>query len=181
MADKPMTGHAFFVAAGLMLTLASCGHLTPLGPAPPQPHHLRSPIVLQATRIQLPTPADKCPAGSVALSGGPGQCYRKLGRPITITSAAVSVSSLQPGQSSGPAAGPVTYAFMIALPVSDAAALAKVTRTAADAHGCLAISVAGRTWSLPRVLRPFTPPQFEIIPASRNQGRWLKRMLASPS
>ena len=45
----------------------SCSHLTPLGPDPaatmPQPHHLRSPFVLQDMRIQPPAPAGGCPAG----------------------------------------------------------------------------------------------------------------------
>ena len=46
---------ASVLAAGLMLTAASCSHLTPLGPDPaatmPQPHHLRSPLVLQDMRV----------------------------------------------------------------------------------------------------------------------------------
>src|SRR6185295_17915879 len=60
---RPAPVLASVLAAGLMLTAASCSHLTPLGPAAPQPHHLRSPIVLQAMRVQNPTPAGGCPAG----------------------------------------------------------------------------------------------------------------------
>ena len=94
---------ASVLAAGVMLTVASCSHLTPLGPDPaatmPQPHHLRSPFILQDMRIQPPAPAGGCPAGWVALPGGgsPSTCYRTTGTPVTITSAAVSpVSSFRP-------------------------------------------------------------------------------------
>src|SRR5689334_1407890 len=95
-------------AAGLMLAVASCSHLAPLGPdtaaALPQPHHLRSPFVLEAMRVQPPTPAGGCPAGYAALPGANpvavpagrphrvhldsalavSQCYRKTGTPVTI-------------------------------------------------------------------------------------------------
>lgn len=170
-------------AAGVALIVASCSHITPLGPEQPRPHHLRFPIILQAMRTQPPTPAGRCAAGAIALPGGPGQCYRKIGTPMTITSAAVSVATLTPSQlntSSSQAAGPPSYAFMIALPVSEAAALTKITTTASDARGYLTFSAAGRTWLLPRVLQPFTRPQFEIIPSSRSQARWLRHILVPP-
>jgi hypothetical protein len=189
MAAKPVIGQAFSVlttpssalasalAAGLMLTIASCSHITPIGPGAdtPQPHHLRSPIVLAAMRSQPPTAAGGCPAGSVALSGGPAQCYRKLGMPVTITSAAVS--SHLPAPPPGQEAGPAMHGFVITVPAPDQAALTAVTTTAADAHGYLSISVADRTWLLPRVLRPFTSPRFEIAFPSENQALQLQRLL----
>jgi hypothetical protein len=98
---RPASVLAGALATGLMLTVASCSHLTPLGPTAdiPQPHHLRSPIVLQAMRVQNPTPADGCPAHFTMLSAPgtyPGVCTRPVGTPVTITSAAVSpVSSFQ--------------------------------------------------------------------------------------
>ena len=56
-------------AAGIVLTVASCSRLTPLGPdapAPlPPPRHLGSPIILQVMRTQPPPPAGRCPAGWV--------------------------------------------------------------------------------------------------------------------
>ena len=179
---RPSSVLASLAAAGLVLTGAGCAsHLTPLGPnTAPQPHHLRSPIVLQAMRIQPATPAGRCPAGTIAPSGGSAPCYRKLGTPVTITSAAVSAATLSPAQpktTSGQVAGPSAYGFMIALPVADAAALTTVTTTASDAHGYLALSVAGRTWVLPRVLRPFTRPQFQIILPS-NQAHQFQHLLA---
>src|SRR5258705_11427898 len=108
------------LAAGLMLTVAGCGHLTPLGPdaaatAPP-PSHLRSPIVLQAMRVQPPAPAGGCPARfpMISLPGTyPRVCGRPVGTPVTLTSAAVSpVSSFRPrtppGQvAPGPPASPI--------------------------------------------------------------------------
>jgi hypothetical protein len=180
-------------AAGLMLTVASCtGHITPLGPQsatrpvagaprpapqrgpaqfiPQMPFHLRSPFVLDAVRVQRPARAGGCPAGSAALFGDPGQCYRKLGTPLTITSAALSSAS------SYPPAG--RYEFMIGLPPADQPTLKAITTTAADAHAYLSITVAGRTWLLPRVLQPFTGP-LEIAFPSRNQVSQLYRLLAS--
>jgi hypothetical protein len=57
-------------AAGLVLAVASCSHLAPIGPdaaaTMPPPRHLGSPIVLEAMRSQPPRPAGGCPAGSVA-------------------------------------------------------------------------------------------------------------------
>jgi hypothetical protein len=168
---------ASVLAAGLMLAVASCSHITPLGPAAttPQPRHLRSPFVLEAVRIQPPSPAGGCPAGSVALSGGPGQCYRKLGTPVTITSAAISshLPTPPPGQQTPP------YGFIVTVPAANQAALTAVTTTAANAHGYLSISVAGRTWLLPRVLQPFTGPNMEITFPSRNQVLQLQRILAA--
>jgi len=179
MAAKPMTAQACVLvgvlAAGLMLTIASCSHITPIGPAAttPQPRHLRSPFVLEAVRIQPSSPAGGCPADSVAVSGGPGRCYRKLGRPVTITSAAVSahLPTPPPGQEAPP------YGFIITVPAADQAALTAVTTTAASAHGYLSISVGGRTWLLSRVLEPFTSPHLEITFPSRNQVLQLQRLL----
>ena len=64
---------ASVLAAGVMLTVASCSHVTPLGPDPaatmPQPHQLRSPLVLEDMRMQQPTIGVGCPARSIKLSG----------------------------------------------------------------------------------------------------------------
>src|SRR3984957_11320736 len=111
------------LAAGIVLTGAGCGHTTPAGPdsGPPAatphpfaapvlrpPQHLRSPFVLQAARIVPPMRAGGCPARSTALSRAPGVCYRKLGTPMTVTSASVSAVT------TFPPAG--RYGFLIALP-----------------------------------------------------------------
>jgi hypothetical protein len=190
-------------AAGLVLTAASCaGHITPLGPdqaaTMPQPHHLRSPLILQDMRTQglvgrVGQPGG-CPAGWVALSGGdpgqPSQCYRKTGTSVTITAAAVSpVFSFRPptppGQQQAP---PVQYGFSITVPAADVPALAAVFPAAPGSPGpptasavnpatpMPAISVASRTW----ILLGYSTPEgreFEVTLPSRNQALQLHRIL----
>jgi hypothetical protein len=61
-------------AAGVVLAVAGCSSITPLGPDPapvslPPARDLGSPITVQIMRPQPPTPASQCPAGSVALFG----------------------------------------------------------------------------------------------------------------
>jgi hypothetical protein len=193
---------ASVLAAGLMLTVASCSHLTPLGPDPaatmPQPHHLRSPLVLQDVGIQPPAPAGGCPAGYVILPGGgsPGTCYRTTGTRVTITSAAVSpVSPFRPPPPPGQQAVPVQYVFWITVPAADAPALTAFitmvtgpqrpqqgppTATTSAATTALTISVAGRTWVLAGFGTRFTGRQLEVALSSRNQALQLQRILAAP-
>jgi hypothetical protein len=172
---------ASVLAAGLMLTVASCSHLTPLGPdARPQPHQLRSPIVLQAMSVQNPTPAGGCPAGSTRLSApvsGSG-CYRPLGAPATFTSAAVT-----PDPAVGPAspsdAPPSLYGLLIALPAADRAELTAVTTQAYDSRGAVDISVAGKTWALPVAQAPLRYGQFTVLLPSKSEALQLQRILTS--
>ena len=193
---------ASVLAAGLMLTVASCSHLTPLGPDPaatmPQPHHLRSPLVLQDVGIQPPAPAGGCPAGYVMLPGGgsPGTCYRTTGTRVTITSAAVSpVSPFRPPPPPGQQAVPVQYVFWITVPAADAPALTAFittvtgpqrpqqgppTATTSAATTALTISVAGPTWVLAGFGTRFTGRQLEVALSSRNQALQLQRILAAP-
>jgi len=181
---RPAPVLASLLAAGLMLTVAGCGHLTPLGPdaaatAPP-PSHLRSPIVLRAMSVQPPTPAGGCPARFTMISvpGNPGECVRPLDTPVTITSASVSsVSSFQPRTPSGQAQGPPAYQIMITLPAADVAAATAVVTTAYDSRGGVDVSVAGRTWALPKVLRPFRSRELSIALPSKNQALQLHRLL----
>ncbi|MFZ0190237.1 MAG: hypothetical protein WAL72_25235 [Streptosporangiaceae bacterium] len=166
-------------AAGIVLAVASCSTITPLGPsgpssvAPPAvpPPPLRSPFILEAVRIQASASAGGCPSGSVALSGGPGQCYRQLGTPVTITSA--YVGSVVTGTSRIP---PGQYGFWVTLPAADLPALHALTTAAYDAQGFLGISVAGQTWLLPRVRAPFTGPLEMVLPA-KDQVLLLHRLL----
>jgi hypothetical protein len=179
----PASVLAGLLAAGLMLTVAGCG-LTPLGPdaaatAPP-PSHLRSPIVLQAMSVQPPAPAGGCPARFTMISvpGNPGQCVRPLDTPVTITSAAVSaVSSFQPRTPSGQAQGPPAYQIMITLPAADVTAATAVVTTAYDSRGGVDFSVAGRSWGLPMVFRPFRSQQLSVALPSKNQALQLYHLL----
>jgi len=193
---------ASVLAAGIVLTVASCtGHITPPGPdraaTLPQPHHLRSPLTLQDMRAQVgPVPAappGSCPAGWATLSGGqPGQCFRKTGTPVTITSVAVSpVFPFRPPPAPGQQAPPVQYGFWITLPAADVPALAAVIPTAPGSPGpptakavtsatpIPAISVAGRTWVLRGFATRFAGRQLEVTLSSRNQALQLQRMLAA--
>jgi hypothetical protein len=179
-------------AAALTLAVASCSGITPLGPdTPPKPipakqvtvagpparvFLLGTPFVLAAMGIQAPNPAGGCPAGSVVLSGGPGQCYRNLAAPVTISAAQVS-SVGTGGTPAGPPGIPVGQSgFVIILPGADGPALKAITTTAADAQGYLSISVAGQTWLLARVLQPFTSP-LEITFPSKSEVLDLQRLL----
>ena len=190
-------------AAGTMLAVASCtGRITPLGPdqaaTMPQPHHLRSPLILEDMRTQgLVAPPGGCPAGWVTLSAGPGQpgqCYRQTGTPVTITSAAVSpVFSFRPPTPPGQQAPPVQYGFSITVPAADVAALAAVLPTGSGPPGpptasavtsatpIPAISIAGRTWVLLGYASPSAGGQFDVTLPSRNQALQLQRLLAAAS
>ena len=192
---------ASVLAAGVMLTVASCSHVTPLGPDPattmPQPHQLRSPLVLEDMRMQHSTPGGGCPAGSAALSGIAGPCYRTTGTPATITSAGVSpITSFQPPTPPGQQqAEPTRYGFWITVPAADAPAVTAVILAAegqgsSGAQGPVAsavpasqpvpaISVAGQTSLLVGFTIRFTGREVEVFLASRNQALQLQRILAA--
>jgi len=176
-------------AAGIVLTIASCSHLAPLGPdaAPTMPpsRHLGSPIIVQVMRTQPPTPAGGCPAGWVAVpapGAAPGPCYRPVGTPVTISSAAVSpVSLYRHAPPPGHPAGPTTYGFTVAVPAADVAAVTAVITRAYDSRGAVGISVAGKTWTAPQVAGPFPGRQLQIALPSRSQALRLYRILVPPS
>ena len=181
-------------AAGIVLAAAGCTGITPLGPDAaatlPQPHYLRSPLILQDMHTQgLVPPPGGCPAGWVALSG---QCYRKTGTPVTITSAAVSpVFAFRPPPPPGQQAPPVQYGFSITVPAADVPALAAVLPAAPGPPGpptasavtsatpIPAISVAGHTWILLGYGTPSAAGEFDVTLPSRNQALQLQRMLAA--
>jgi len=172
-------------AVGLVLAVAGCSNITPLGPGPtpaslPPARHLGSPIIVQVMRTQPPTPTGRCPAGYIALStpGSGGTCYRRLGTPVTITSAAVSSVSMNPSApSAGQAKGATSYGFIVAVPAADVAAVTAVIKQAYDARGALALNIASRTWEAPRVDQPFSGQQIQISLPSRTQALQLHRIL----
>jgi hypothetical protein len=173
-------------AAGVVLTVAGCSHVAPLGPEPPQPRRLGSPIILQAMRSQPRAPAGRCPAGWVALAvpGSTGTCYRKVGTPLTITSAAVS--SLVSGPRVSPAGqqpgrGPASYGFAVAMPTADVGAVTAIIRQAYNAQGAVDISVAGKTWAAPQVIKPFPGQQLQIFLPSKSQALQLRHLLVRHS
>ncbi len=70
---------------------------------------------------------------------------------------------------------------MVAVPAADVAAVTGVITQAYDSQGAIDISVAGKTWGAPEVIRPFPGRQFEIVLPSRNQFLQLQRILVPPS
>jgi hypothetical protein len=132
------------VLAALVVTAAGCSHVLPLQPTPAATQQLATAIVLQTVLGQqqaeqpgecmpgyatlpgpdagFPGPAgpSTAPAGAntgPAIPAG-GQCYRKTGKPVTITSAAVTLFE-QPAVKQQP----TTYGLRIWLPSAEAAAL----------------------------------------------------------
>jgi hypothetical protein len=193
----PFALASVLAVAGIVLAVAGCtGQITPLGPdqAATMPnHHLRSPLILQDLRSQNQAPpSGGCPAGWVTVSGGPGQCYRKTGRPVTITSAGVSsVWPFRPPPPPGQQAVPVQYGFWITVPAADVPAVSVVIPAflgtpgpptpgvAGSAATIPAITVAGRTWVLIGFTTQFTDREFEVFLPSRNQAVQLQRLLAA--
>jgi hypothetical protein len=190
-------------AAGIVLTIAGCSHIAPLGPQPQPTRVLRtaaagpaattilqpgavaqagmrqlgSPILLQVMRSQPTTATGGCVAGWFALStpGSGGTCYRKLGAPLSITAAVISpISVSPPGQ-------PARYGFWVVVPATDVAALTSVSTDAYNARGALAVIVAGKTWLAPRVAGPFLGGRFKVAFPSRDEAQDLYRILVPHS
>jgi hypothetical protein len=202
-------------AAGLVLAVAGCSNITPLGPDPapvnlPPVRNLGSPISMQIMRSQFPTPTGQCPAGSVALFGsqpnvpravaGPVHrqlqgspatpaptptpatppaplagvaCYLPVGRPVTITYAAVSSVTADRNQP-----GPAWYVFVVAFPTADVPALTALIRQAYDSGDALGMSVAGKLWQTAQPRHKFNALRAEQINLlSRNQAVQLYRLL----
>jgi S-DNA-T family DNA segregation ATPase FtsK/SpoIIIE len=203
-------------AVGLVLAVADCGNVAPIGPDPapvslPPASDLRSPITVQVMRSESPAPTGRCPAGSVALFGSqpnvpraavaaptrsqpvPGRtaaaaptptatptappagvaCYLRIGRPVTITSAAVSpvtANRYQPG--------PAWYEFVVAFPAADVPALTALIRQAYGSGDAVGMSVAGKLWQAPQPRRKAIALRAEQINLlSRTQAVELYRLL----
>ena len=204
-------------AAGLVLAVAGCSNITPLGPDPapvslPPARDLGSPIIMQIMRSQPPTPTGRCPAGlnralrvGAQRAAGRGShaaaprprlsatestatptpaatppappagvaCYRPVGTPVTITSAAVSSVTTNRNQP-----GPAWYVFVVAFPTADVAALTALIRQAYDAGDVVGMSVAGKLWQAPQPRRKVIALRAEQINLlSRTQAFQLHRLL----
>jgi len=163
--------------AAVALTIAGCSHALPLGQAPAGQHHLNSAIVLEIVLSQPPSTAGTCPTGYASLPKaaeqfpGGGQCYRRLGKPLTITSAAVTYLQ-QPAANQHPA----NYGLGISVPAADKAPLLAITTKAFHSRDQIATVVAGKTWSVANVESPFTS-QFEIPAQNAKQALQLQRLL----
>lgn len=165
------------LAAGLMLAAVSCtSHVTPLGPdvSTPQPRHLGAPIILQVMRSHQPEAAGGCPAGWVAAMKPPGAapmpCYRPIGTPVTITSAAVWPVRPTPRSAA-------SYGMTVVVPAADVSAVTAIIKHAYTTRDALGISVGGKLWEAPQVEQAFPGQQLQIAPFSENQALRLYRML----
>jgi hypothetical protein len=96
--------------AGLMLTIASCSQLAPLGPdsaaTMPPPRHLGSPIIVQVMRSQPPTAAGGCPAGWLAESPPAGSGPRHAVAAVPVVPQGASASPVPPPPPPPPASPP---------------------------------------------------------------------------
>ena len=169
--------------AALALACAGCSHILPLGPAPPAPRQLASAVILQLVLSQPPSPAGGCPVGYTTLSAPftdypevPDACYRNLGKPVTFTSAAVTMA-YQPATNQQPA----LYGLNFTLSAAQAAALAAITTKAFDTRDQMAVSTAGKTWGVFMTAGPLTNGQFGILVQSENQALRLQRILLPPA
>jgi hypothetical protein len=135
---------------------------------------------MQVMHSRQPTATGGCSAGWIAVvlpAGAPPMpCFRPVGPPVTITSAAVSsVATFLPPP--GQPKGPTSYGFTVAVPAADVAAVTAIIKRAYDSRDAVGISVAGKLWQAPQVLSPFPGQQLQISLLSRNQAVQLYRML----
>jgi hypothetical protein len=219
---RPLSVLASALAAGIVLAVAGCSNITPLGPDPapvnlPPARSLGSPIVMQIMRSQFPSPTGGCPAGSIDLFGSQPNvpravvvrkrlvhvryvkgsaatpiptptatptappagvaCYLPVGRPVTITSAAVSSVTTNRNQP-----GPAWYAFVVAFPAADVPTLTALIRQAYDSGDAVGLSVAGKLWQAAQPRRKFAALRAEQINLlSRTQAVQLYRLLVPSS
>jgi hypothetical protein len=189
-------------AAGIVLVLAGCGHITPLAQTQEpqqtvqstpvgepvrvgttQIYKLASPIILQVMHSQSPATAGGCMAGSVEVSLPPGAvpmpCYRPAGTPVTITTAGISpVGTIRPAPAPGQQAQPAaSYGFMVSVPPPEAAAVTALITRAYDSRGALGVTVGGILWEAPQVLQLFTAQQMQIALPTLGQARQLHDLL----
>jgi hypothetical protein len=121
------------------------------------------------TAAPAPTPATPpAPLAGVA-------CFRPVGTPVTITSAAVSSVTTNRIQS-----GPAWYEFAVAFPTGDVAALTALIRQAYEAGDAVGMSVAGKLWQAPQPRSKVAALRAEEINLlSRSQAYELYRLLVS--
>lgn len=104
-------------------------------------------------------------------------CFRKLGPPVTFTSAAATVYH----QPAGPQGQPAHYVLRITLPPAGAAALTAITTEVAGTKDALAITVAGQAWAIVGISQPITSGEFAIPTQSLSQALQLQRILLQPA
>jgi hypothetical protein len=101
-------------AACIVLAVAGCSNVTPLGPDPapvslPPARDLGSPIIMQIMRSQPPTPAGQCPAGSIALLGSEPNVRRAAVASSRPVQAGTGSTAPTPATPPAPPAGVACY------------------------------------------------------------------------
>ena len=102
----------------------------------------------------------RLPQAAGPFSGSSGQCYRRIGKPLTITSAAVTYIQ-QPAANQQPA----NHGLGIKVPAADNAALRAVTTKAYHSRDQIAISDNEVTRCLSPLYRPQMHEQGNAPPA----------------
>jgi hypothetical protein len=125
-----------------------------------------APVPVEAQLIQASPATPATPPPGVA-------CYRPVGSPVTITSAAVSSVATDRNHP-----GTAWYGFVVAFPAADVAALTALIRRANDSGDAVGMSVAGKLWQAPQPRRTFIALRAEQINLlSRTQAIQLYRLL----
>jgi hypothetical protein len=132
---------------------------------------LHSRFIRGSTHTPTPTPTPTAPPASSAGIA----CYVRVGKPVTVTSAAVySVTSYQHQP------GPSAYGFVVAFPAADVRALTALIHQAYASGDAMGMSVAGKLWQAPQVRHRFIALRGEQINLlSRNQAVQLHRLLVA--
>jgi hypothetical protein len=134
-------------------------------------HAVHFRITKRTTASLTPVPAAR-PAAPPARTAGLA-CYRPVGKPVSITSAAVSAVTTERNQPGAP-----WYVFVVAFPTADEAALTELVRQAYSSGDALGLSVAGKLWQAPQPRHKFNALRAEQIDLlSRNQAAQLYRLL----
>jgi hypothetical protein len=144
-----------------------------------EPNVLRIAVHSQSAHVRYvqgsrPTPAPPATpvAGPPASSAGVA-CYRPVGTPVTITSAAVSSVTTYRHQT-----GPAWYAFVVTFPPADVPALTALIQQAYASGDAVGMSVAGKLWQAPQPRRRFNALRAEQVNLlSGNQAVQLYRLL----
>ena len=133
-------------------------------------------VRIQGSPATLPPLPRPTPPATPPAPGAGVACYVPAGRPVTVTSAAVSAVTSYPQQT-----GPAAYGFVIAFPAADVAALTAAIRQAYDSGDALGMSVAGKLWQAPHPRGKFVALRAEQINLlSRSQAFQLYRLLVPP-
>jgi hypothetical protein len=132
--------------------------------APQRAHPVHSPRST-ATPTATATARSATPVGAA--------CFLPVGRPVTITSAAVSSVTTSRNEP-----GPAWYVFAVAFPAADVPALTALIGRAYDSGDALGMSVAGKLWQASRPRHMFIALRGEQVNLlSRAQAVQLHRLL----